>query len=79
MKENKVSNAEALLLEYLHSFLPGEANEDGVVLKSSQDIQDDLSEMLEISLEEITSMMLSIGYSVKVDLDNRPKWVMIPA
>lgn len=80
MKENEISNSEAILIEYLHAFsLPGKLTDSSsAVLKSSQDIQDDLSEMLEISLDEITSVMLSLRYPIKVDQDNRPKWVMLP-
>lgn len=78
MKENEISNSEAILIEYLHAFLPGKLTDSSAVLKSSQDIQDDLSEMLEISLDDITSVMLSLRYPIKVDQDNRPKWVMLP-
>ena len=39
-----------VLLQYLVSFLPADDKDTDVILKSSQDIQDDLSVMVEISL-----------------------------
>lgn len=73
---NKPSPEEMVLIEYLMAFLPAEPNEDNVILKTSQDIQDDLSDMCEISINQITSVMRDTNYHIKVDEDNRPKWVM---
>lgn len=74
-KNNPISPEETVLIEYLMAFLPAEQDEHAV-LKTSQDIQDDLSEMCEISINQITTVMRDTGYHIKVDEDNRPKWVM---
>lgn len=72
-----LSTETRILIEYLHSFLPADEKDSNVILKSSQDIQDDLSVMVEISLGDISKEMLSCGYKIEVDADNKPKWRMI--
>ena len=47
------------------------------MLKSTQNIQDDLADMVEISLNQISSVMRDTGYKVKVDEDLLPKWMML--
>jgi hypothetical protein len=80
MKKNnqeRVSVEEDVLLQYLMSFLPADGNEDNIILKSTQAIQDDLADMVEISLNQISSVMRDTGYKVKVDEDLLPKWMML--
>lgn len=66
-----------VLLQYLESFLPADDKDTDVILKSSQDIQDDLSVMVDISLRDISKEMLACGYKIEVDADNKPKWRMV--
>ena len=66
-----------VLLQYLEAFLPADDTDSDVVLKSSQDIQDDLSVMVEISLGDISKEMLACGYKIEVDADDKPKWRMM--
>lgn len=68
---------EDVLIQYLMSFLPADGNEENIMLKSTQNIQDDLSNMVEISLNQISSVMRDTGYKVKVDEDLLPKWMML--
>ena len=80
MKKNnqeRVSVEEDVLLQYLMSFLPADGNEDNIILKSTLAIQDDLADMVEISLNQISSVMRDTGYKVKVDEDLLPKWMML--
>lgn len=69
--------AEVVLIEYLQTYLPAEKKDDDKILKTSQDIADDLSEMVELTLNQITTIMLDIGYHSMVDKDGRPKWMMM--
>ena len=66
-----------VLIEYLRAFLPADDTDTDVILKSSQDIQDDLSVMVEISLGDISKEMLACGYKIEVDADDKPKWRMM--
>lgn len=80
MKKNsqeRVSIEEDVLIQYLMSFLPADGNEDNIILKTTQAIQDDLSEMVDLSLNQISSVMRDTGYKVKVDEDMLPKWMML--
>lgn len=74
---NQVSIEEDILIQYLMSFLPADGNEENIMLKSTQNIQDDLADMVEISLNQISSVMRDTGYKVKVDEDLLPKWMML--
>lgn len=76
-KSERASIEEDVLIQYLMSFLPAEDGEEGMILKSSQAIQDDLADMVEISLNQISSVMRDTGYKVKVDADLIPKWMML--
>lgn len=75
--ERNLDPAEAVLIEYLQTYLPAEKKDDDKILKTSQDIADDLSEMVELTLNQITTIMLDIGYHSMVDKDGRPKWMMM--
>lgn len=68
--------AQRILIGYLTDFLPADTNDDYALLKSSRDIQDDLSEMCEIPIEDISAEMLNCNYQIVVDDDNKPKWLM---
>lgn len=77
-KKSPVSVEEQVLIEYLIAFLPtDQADREGIILKSTQDIQDDLSDMVELSLSDIASVMRDTGYHIHVDEDNRPRWMMV--
>lgn len=77
-KKSPVSVEEQVLIEYLIAFLPADqADREGIILKSTQDIQDDLSDMVELSLSDIASVMRDTGYHIHVDEDNRPRWMMV--
>lgn len=76
-QNENIDPEEALLIEYLQTYLPADKKEDGKILKTSQDIADDLAEMVELSLNQITSIMLDIGYHSMIDGDGRPKWMMM--
>ncbi len=76
-KSEKINPEEAVLIEYLQSYLPADKNDKDITLKSSQSIADDLSEMVELTLNQITSVMLDTGYHSIVDGDGRPKWLMM--
>ena len=74
---NEQSTEIKVLLQYLESFLPADDTDTDVILKSSQDIQDDLSVMVDISLGDISKDMLACQYRIEVDADNKPKWRMV--
>ena len=74
---NEQSTEVKVLIQYLEAFLPADDTDTDVILKSSQDIQDDLSEMVEVSIGDISKEMLACGYKIEVDADNKPKWRMI--
>lgn len=75
--ERNIDSAEVVLIEYLQTYLPAEKKDDDKILKTSQDIADDLSEMVELTLNQITTIMLDIGYHSMVDKDGRSKWMMM--
>ncbi|MBR3895836.1 MAG: hypothetical protein IKJ42_02265 [Bacteroidaceae bacterium] len=79
MKNNKrpLPASSVVLAGYLQSFIPATGAEgENLVLKTSQQIQDDLSTMVDITLNDIAEEMVSIGYKVKLDEDGLPKWMM---
>ena len=75
--ERKIDPEEVILIEYLQTYLPADKEDNNKILKTSQDIADDLAEMVELSLNKITSAMLDVGYHSMIDGDGRPKWMMM--
>jgi|WetSurMetagenome_2_1015567.scaffolds.fasta_scaffold364407_3 hypothetical protein len=66
----------SIILSYLTSYEPGDEQDPHKVMKSSADIQDELSDMVEIDIDEITEVMHSQGYSISVCIDSRPRWLL---
>lgn len=69
--------ARQILFRYLEHFLPASAQDQNVVLKSSQDIADDLADIVEIDINSIAEEMAPV-YTIRFDGDGLPKWAMIP-
>lgn len=65
-----------ILIAYLTDFLPADAGDETAIFKSSRDIQDDLEEMCEIPVSDISTEMLNCGYNIVTDADDKPKWLM---
>lgn len=47
-----------------------------VIYKTSQQIQDELSDMAEISINDIAGTMVDLGYELVISPDGRPAWIM---
>ena len=76
-EKTRLPASSVVLAGYLQSFIPAMgADNEHLVLKSSQQIQDDLSHMVDIGLNDIAEEMVAIGYQVMVDEDGLPKWMM---
>lgn len=65
-----------ILIDYLGDFLPADTRDGNSFLKSSREIQEDLEDMCEIPVQDISEEMLKCGYRVVVDDDYKPKWLM---
>lgn len=65
-----------ILIAYLTKYLPADADDDTAFLKSSREIQDDLEEMCDISVSDISTEMLKCNYQIVTDDDNKLKWLM---
>lgn len=65
-----------ILIDYLEDFLPADVRDSNSFLKSSRDIREDLEDMCDISIQDISEEMLKCGYNIVVDDDHKPKWLM---
>lgn len=65
-----------ILISYLEDFLPADKRDGDTFLKSSREIQEDLEDMCEIPVQDISEEMLNCGYNIVVDDDHKPKWLM---
>jgi len=65
-----------LILSYLTPYEPGDVNASHCITKSSAEIQDDLSDMATIELEEIATVMQNQVYLISICIDGRPRWVL---
>lgn len=65
-----------ILSRYLGTFQPAADEEDATIRKSSEDIQADLSEMGDFSINEISIELVAREYKVTIDEDGKPRWLM---
>lgn len=76
MATGKIKFDEYILIRYFQEYLPVDKATDSVVYKTSQQIQDELSELAEIGINDIARMMVELGYELAIAPDGRPAWMM---
>lgn len=76
MANKKVEFDKYILYRYFQEYLPVDKVTDDVIYKTSQQIQDELSDMAEISINDIARAMVDLGYELVISPDGRPAWIM---
>lgn len=77
MANKKVEFDKYILYRYFQEYLPADKVTDDVIYKTSQQIQDELSDMAEISINDIAREMVDLGYELVIAPDGRPAWIML--
>lgn len=76
MATDKIKFDKYILIRYFQEYLPVEQESENVIYKTSQQIQDELSEMAEISINQIAATMVELKYKLTISPDGRPAWMM---
>ena len=61
---------------YLKGWAPADAPGTGIMLKTSQDIADELDDMIAIDTVSVASIMSQLGFRVHYDADGPHGWMM---
>lgn len=77
MANKKVEFDKYILYRYFQEYLPADKVTDDVIYKTSQQIQDELSDMAEISINDIARAMVDLDYELVIAPDGRPAWIML--
>ena len=77
MEDNKVRFDKYILYHFFKKSLPADKVTDDVIYKTSQQIQDELSEMADITINEIAETMVDLGYDLAISPEGRPSWIML--
>lgn len=77
MATDKIKFDKYILLRYFQEYLPVEQESENVIYKTSQQIQDELSEMADISINQIAATMVELQYKLTIGPDGRPAWMML--
>lgn len=77
MATDKIKFDKYILIRYFQEYLPVEQESENVIYKTSQQIQDELSEMAEISINQIAATMVELKYKLTIGPDGRPSWMML--
>ena len=77
MNKKKGVDLEHVLIQYLGNFLPADDSDQSPVLKSSQDISDELSTMVELSINRISITLLELGYKTRLGADGLPRCALM--
>ena len=75
-KKSKIE-LENVLIEYLQNYLPADKYDNNIIYKTSQDIADDLSTMVEWTVNQVTLTLLELGYLIQLSEDGMPKWAIM--
>ncbi len=75
-KKSKIE-LENVLIEYLQNYLPADKDDNNIIYKTSQDIADDLSTMVELTVNQVTLTLLELGYHIQLSEDGMPKWAIM--
>lgn len=76
MATDKIEFDKYILLRYFQEYLPVDKESDSVIYKTSQQIQDELSDMAEISINQIAATLVELDYELTIGPDGRPAWMM---
>ncbi len=76
MATDKIKFDKYILLRYFQECLPVDKESDSVIYKTSQQIQDELSDMAEISINQIAATLVELNYKLTISPDGRPAWMM---
>lgn len=77
MATDKIKFDKYILIRYFQEYLPVEQESENVIYKTSQQIQDELSEMAEISINQIAATMVELQYKLTIGPNGRPAWMML--
>lgn len=77
METDKIKFDKYILIRYFQEYLPVERESENVIYKTSQQIQDELSEMADISINQIAATMVKLKYKLTIGPDGRPAWMML--
>ena len=61
---------------YLKGWTPADAPGSGTILKTSQEIADELEDMVDIDTYTLASIMAQLGFRVHYDADGPHGWMM---
>ena len=75
-KKSKIE-LENVLIEYLQNYLPADKDDNNIIYKTSQDIADDLSTMVELTVNQVTLTLLELGYHIQLSEDGMPNWAIM--
>lgn len=75
---NKQDPKNKIFCAYLQGNLPADLSDKNKVLKSSQEIVDDLADMIEVNINEVAEILANAGYIVVTGDDHLPRWAMLP-
>lgn len=65
-----------VLQQYCEQWLPANEVTDYTVFKTSLQIQDELSEMVDMSINDITFNLLKKGFKIAINPEGKPAWMM---
>lgn len=68
--------AERILQQYLSRYAPAENTDTNIILRTSQDIVEELSEVMELTINEVANLLASQGYKIVHSKDGRIGWAM---
>lgn len=76
LMEEAVNFDVLVLRQYCEQWPPAKEVMDDTVFKTSQQIQDELSEIVDMSINDIACDLLNQGYKIAINPEGKPAWIM---
>lgn len=67
MATDKIKFDKYILIRYFQEYLPVDKEGENVIYKTSLQIQDELADMADISINQIAAAMVELGYSLAAE------------
>lgn len=76
--EDNTSTAEYILAQYLGKYSPADDNDTHVLVKTTQDIIDELAEVVDLEINAVADVLHAEGYKIIHGKDGRLGWALKP-
>lgn len=74
--DNRPNYRQQILIEYLQAYTPASPGDENIIYKSSQDIADELAEMVCLDTDEVSEKLVEMGFHTGLNAAGELRWML---